>query len=342
MRAVLILTLAVVLLAVAQFVQGESPQVTPEVVLAIHGGAGAIPRDKLRADPKLERAYRETLEEALRAGRRALGEKGTSLDGVEAAIRVMEDSPLFNAGKGAVFTHEGRNELDAAIMDGQRRAGAVAGVTHVRNPIAAARAVMEKSPHVLFVGEGADRFAAQQGLEMVSPFYFWTERRWKDLQDAIRKEESRHDKTPPAGGGSGFSFGTVGCVVLWKGELAAGTSTGGMTNKRPGRVGDSPIIGAGTYAENGVCAISATGHGELFIRHTVAHDIAARVKYLKQPIERSAADVLRELPHEPGGVGGLIALDARGNLTMPFDTSGMYRGYATANGKTRVAIFPEE
>lgn len=323
-------------------VQADESRSTGNVVLAIHGGAGALPRERFKADPKLEAQYREVLKQALLAGQQALRDKGNSVDGVEAAIRVLEDSPLFNAGKGAVFTHDGRNEMDAAIMDGQRHAGAVAGITRIRNPISAARAVMEKSEHVMLVGEGADRFAMHQGLQEVSPVYFWTEHRWKQLQEAIRKEEE-HQRTGKAGpmAVSEFAFGTVGAVALWKDQFAAGTSTGGMTNKRPGRVGDSPIIGAGTYAENGVCAISGTGHGELFIRHTVAHDVAARVKYLHEPIAKAAADVLAEMPKEPGGVGGLIALDSRGNVTMPFNSAGMFRGYITADGKIHIAIFED-
>jgi beta-aspartyl-peptidase (threonine type) len=328
---------SLVLLAGLAF--AAEPAAAPEkVVLAIHGGAGVIERKKLT--PELEKAYRDDLTRALTAGRDALG-KGTSLDGVEAAIKVLEDSPLFNAGKGAVFTHDGRNELDAAIMDGTRRAGAVAGVTRVKNPIAAARAVLE-SEHVLLVGEGADRFAIGKGVEEVSPVYFWTERRWKQLQEALEEEAKgrpgRRGQLPPP---PDRHFGTVGAVALWNGRLAAGTSTGGLTNKRPGRVGDSPIVGAGTYAEDGVCAVSATGHGEVFIRHVVAHDIAARMKYKGQSVQDAAGAVLRELPEEEGGVGGLIALDAKGNLAMPFNTPGMYRGYVTADGKVHVAIFPE-
>jgi beta-aspartyl-peptidase (threonine type) len=333
-------TATMVIVAVA--VQAEEPHTIPNVVLAIHGGAGPLPREKFKADPALAGRYKEVLKQALAAGQKALHDKDNSLDAVEAAIRVLEDSPLFNAGKGAVFTHDGRNELDAAIMDGKRRAGAVAGITRIRNPIAAARAVLEKSEHVMLVGEGADRFAIHQGLEEVSPAYFWTEHRWKQLQQAIQKEE-QHQRTGKAAplAVSEFAFGTVGAVVLWKDELAAGTSTGGMTNKRPGRVGDSPIIGAGTYAENGACAVSATGHGEVFICHTVAHDLAARVKYLHEPIGKAAADILAEMPKEKDGVGGLIALDSKGNLTMPFNSTGMFRGYVTADGKIYVAIFED-
>ena len=339
MNAKVALLSSVVLVAGAA-ARAESPATAENVVLAIHGGAGVIDRKKMT--PELEKAYRDDLTRALQEGYQAL-QKGTSLDGVEAAIKVLEDSPRFNAGKGAVFTHDGRNELDAAIMDGRRRAGAVAGVTRVKNPIAAARAVLEQSDQVLLVGEGADRFALGKGVEEVSPVYFWTEPRWKQLQDALREEEAkgrpgrRGDLPAPPD----RHFGTVGAVALWKGRLAAGTSTGGLTNKRPGRVGDSPIVGAGTYAEDGVCAVSATGHGEVFIEHVVAHDIAARMKYKGQSVQEAAGAVLRELPEEEGGVGGLIALDARGNLATPFNTPGMYRGHVTADGKVYVAIYAE-
>jgi beta-aspartyl-peptidase (threonine type) len=334
--------LVVVILCLAATLRAEAPKAVNNVVLAIHGGAGAPPREKFKADPKLETAYRDALKAALQAGYHALQEKGTSLDGVEAAIKVMEDSPLFNAGKGAVFTHEGRNELDAAIMDGEkRRAGAVAGITRLRNPISAARAVMEKSEHVLLVGDGADRFAIAQGLEEVSPVYFWTEPRWKQLLKALEEEKNGKARRAARQRSEDQLFGTVGAVAFWKSNLAAGTSTGGLTNKRHGRVGDSPIIGAGTYADNGACAISATGHGEVFIRHVVAHNIAARVKYLHMPLEQAAAEVLEEMPKEPEGVGGLIALDIKGRLTMPFNTPGMFRGYITSDGSVHVAIFAD-
>jgi beta-aspartyl-peptidase (threonine type) len=320
--------------------RGDEPQSAEHVVLAIHGGAGAPPREQLT--PDLEKKYRAALEEALQEGIKALRRKdGTSLDAVEAAIKVMEDSPLFNAGKGAVFTHDGRNELDAAVMEGkEKRAGAVSELTRIKNPVSAARAVMEKSEHVLLVGDGADRFAIRQGLEEVSPVYFWTEERWQQLRKALEEEENakkgrKTGRRTPAD----RHFGTVGAVALKDGTLAAGTSTGGLTNKRHGRIGDSPIIGAGTYADNETCAASCTGHGEVFIRYTVAHDIAARMKYQKLSVKDAAEKVLGGLPHEPGGVGGLIALDSQGNLAMPFNTDGMYRGYVTSDGKIRVAIY---
>jgi beta-aspartyl-peptidase (threonine type) len=316
-------------------VQAADPPAAPEkIVLAIHGGAGVISRKKLT--PAVEKEYRDDLTQALQQGYDALHHGGTSVDAVETAIKVLEDSPRFNAGKGAVFTHEGRNELDAALMDGQtRRAGAVAAVTRIKNPIAAARAVLEKSDNVLLIGEGAERFAIGKGVEEVSPVYFWTEERWQQLQKALKDEQSRRQGAVPAD----RHFGTVGAVARWQGRLAAGTSTGGLTNKRFGRVGDSPIIGAGTYAENGVCAVSATGHGEVFLRYTVAHDVAARIKYKGESVREAAEVVLRGLPHEDGGVGGMIVLDAHGNLAMPFNTEGMYRGWITDDGKVHIAIF---
>ena len=266
-----------------------------------------------------------------------------------AAIHVMEDSPLFNAGKGAVFTHEGKNELDAAIMDGRTlQAGAVAGLRHVRNPIDLARMVMEKSPHVMMIGEGAETFARQQGMELVPESYFHTESRWQALQRALEAEKaqgttsyfrSQEESGDPES--RSRKMGTVGAVALDQaGNLAAGTSTGGMTNKRWGRVGDVPIIGAGTYAGNG-CAVSATGHGEYFIRYTVAHDICARMQYQDLGLEQAANVVVMDVLVKAGGEGGVIAMDARGNVAMPFNSSGMYRGYVGADGKPTVAIFKE-
>jgi len=314
------------------------PQGGDKAVLVIHGGAGVRSKEKMTA--ALEKRYRADLELALREGHKALQkEGGTSLDAVEAAIKVLEDSPLFNAGKGAVFTREGRNELDASVMDGNSgKAGAVAGVTRVRNPIAAARAVMEKSPHVLLVGEGADRFALGKGVAEVSPTYFWTEERWQQLRDAQADQAKQGKGAAPRGAVS--YFGTVGAVAVDRaGNLAAGTSTGGMTSKWPGRVGDSPLIGAGTYAENGACAVSGTGHGEVFIRHVVAHDIAARVKYKKLSVRQAADEVMNALPKEEGGVGGVIVIDREGNFATPFNTEGMYRGHITRDGKVQIAIY---
>src|SRR5205823_9925478 len=249
---------------------------------------------------------------------------GSSVDAVEASIRILEDSPLFNAGKGAVFTHEGKNELDAAIMDGKTmKAGAVAAVTIIKNPISAARAVMEKSPHVMLIGRGAELFATKMGLDIVDPSYFWTERRWKALQQELLKEGSAPDS----------KHGTVGCVALDRdGNLAAGTSTGGTTNKQFGRVGDTPIIGAGTYASNDSVAVSCTGAGEFFIRWTVAHDIAALVQYKGMTVEQAGNEVIHKKLDPVKGDGGAIVLDRNGNFALPFNTEGMYRGWIGDDG----------
>ncbi|MGH9456542.1 MAG: isoaspartyl peptidase/L-asparaginase family protein [Thermoanaerobaculia bacterium] len=314
------------------------------IVLVIHGGAGTI--RKANMTPEREREYREKLSEALRAGWTVLDGGGSSLDAVEAAIRIMEDSPLFNSGKGAVFTHQGRNELDASIMDGAtRRAGAVAGVTIIRNPITAARAVMEKSKHVLLTGRGAELFATRQGLEIVDPSYFWTERRWKQLQDALRAEEDPASAAvlDPEMEPVVHKFGTVGAVALDRaGNLAAGTSTGGMTNKRWGRVGDSPIIGAGTWADNDTCAVSSTGHGEFFIRWAAAYDVAALMEYRGLSVEEAARTVIHEKLEAVGGDGGMIVLDAEGNFATPFNTEGMYRGWIRGDGVPHVALYEEQ
>ncbi|WP_291228853.1 isoaspartyl peptidase/L-asparaginase [Dokdonella sp.] len=304
-------------------------------MLVIHGGAGVI-----RADltPEKEKLVRADLEAALKAGYGVLKNGGTSLDAVSKAIVVLEDSPRFNAGKGAVFTHDGRNELDSSIMDGATlRAGAVAGVHHIKNPVLLARAVMEKSPHVFMVGEGAEAFARSVGFEMVDPAYFRTDERWKQLQDVLKSEA----KGQKAALGRMIHYGTVGAVALDQaGHLAAATSTGGMTNKRYGRVGDSPIIGAGTYA-NAKCAVSATGWGEYYIRAVAAHDICARHEYAGKSIEQAAKEVVIDLIPGLGGDGGVIALDAQGNFTTPFNTDGMYRGWVDKDGKIHVAILAD-
>lgn len=316
------------------------------VVLVIHGGAGTIRREQMT--PERDREYRAALTEALQAGYRVLQAGGSSLDAVAAAVKVMEDSPLFNAGRGAVFTADGRNELDAAIMDGRTlNAGAVAGITRVRNPIDLARAVMERSPHVMLIGAGAESFAEQQGLEMVPPEYFRTQARWEQLQRARQQERIELSETPrqpqAAGDLDDHKFGTVGAVALDRaGNLAAGTSTGGMTNKRWGRVGDVPIIGAGTYASNESCAVSATGHGEYFIRNVVAYDICALVRYRGLPLAAAADAVVMEKLVAQGGSGGVIALDRQGNLAMPFNSEGMYRGYVDAQGRAVVMIYRDD
>jgi len=307
--------------------------------LAIHGGAGTIDRSKVT--PDLEQAYRDGLERSLRAGFAILEKSGSSLDAVEAAVRVLEDDPHFNAGKGAVFTEAGTNELDAAIMDGKTlKAGAVASLKHIRNPISLARMVMERTPHVMMDGVGAEAFAKQNGMELVDQKYFYTEERWQALQ-RVKKAQ----KKPGGGGGKMFimsdqdQHGTVGAVALdLAGNIAAATSTGGTTNKKAGRIGDSPIIGAGTYANNETCAVSATGDGEYFIRSVVAHDIAALMEYRALPLSQAAQEVLDKVA-KLGGTGGLIAIDRKGNITQPFNTSGMYRGSIDQTGKSTIAIY---
>ena len=331
------------------FVAESSPAPAPPDTqaswgLVIHGGAGTISRDAMT--PEREAEYNAALTAALEAGHAVLAGGGSSLDAVVAAINTMEDSPLFNAGKGAVFTHEGKNELDAAIMYGPtREAGAIAGVTRVKNPINLARLVMESSPHVFMAGAGAEAFAQEHRVELVPENYFYTEERWQSLQRALEEEKQRPTSLHESDGSSEIpgtddrKFGTVGAVALDKdGNLAAGTSTGGMTNKRFGRIGDVPVIGAGTYADER-CAVSATGHGEFFIRYTVAHDICARVEYLDMDLGAAAeAVVLHELVAVQGE-GGVIAMDNEGNMAMPFNSSGMYRGRIGPDGRGEVAIF---
>jgi beta-aspartyl-peptidase (threonine type) len=304
-------------------------------VLVIHGGAGVIRKD---LTPEKEKLVRADLEAALSAGYAVLKDGGASLDAVTKAILVLEDSPRFNAGKGAVFTHDGRNELDSAIMDGATlRAGAIAGVHRVKNPVLLARAVMEKSPHVFLTGDGAEAFAKTVGIELVDPAYFRTDERWNQLQEALKAEAKGQQSSL----GRAIHYGTVGAVALDKaGHLAAATSTGGMTNKRWGRVGDSPIIGAGTYA-NAHCAVSATGWGEYYIRSVAAHDICARVEYGKQPVAKAADAVVMDVVPKLGGDGGVIALDANGNFATPFNTDGMYRGWVDRGGKVHVALLKD-
>jgi L-asparaginase / beta-aspartyl-peptidase len=299
--------------------------------MVIHGGAGTIERSEMT--PESEKAHRDGLEQALKTGYGILQRGGTSLDAVEAAIRVLEDNPLFNAGKGAVFTHEGTNELDASIMDGKTlNAGAVAAVKHIRNPISLARLVMEKSPHVMLTGEGAEAFAQKMGVPMVDEKYFFTDERWQSLQ----KEKEKASSAPKS---DRDRHGTVGAVALDKaGNLAAGTSTGGTTNKEFGRVGDSPIIGAGTYADNRTCAVSCTGDGEYFIRAAVAHTVSALIEDKGVPV-KEAADTALANAKKLGGTGGLIALDKDGNFAMPFNTSGMYRGAVDQDGEISVEIY---
>ena len=296
--------------------------------IVIHGGAGTILKKNMTDER--EKEYISALNEALDVGEKILKNGGSAIDAVEQTIWLLEDSPLFNAGKGAVFTNEGENELDASIMSGDdQNAGSVGGVKTVRHPISAARAVLEKSDHVLLTSVGADQFAKEQGLEIVDPSYFKTERRWNSLQ-RILEEEAKDKKVLSEL--SENKHGTVGCVALDNhGNIVAGTSTGGMTNKRYNRFGDVPIIGAGTYADNNTCGVSCTGHGEYFIRYAVAHDVSARMEYLKESLSDAATHVINKKLVDKGGSGGLIAVDSYGNVAMPFNSAGMYRGYAKPN-----------
>ncbi len=308
------------------------------VVLAVHGGAGSG-LDPDTTTPEQEKAYRDGLRAALEAGYAVLRRGGSSLDAVQAAVMKLEDNPLFNAGNGAVFNTDAEHELDASIMDGHTRtAGAVAGVKHVKNPVAAARLVMDESPHVLLAGAGADEFALRHGLETVTQDYYFTDARWKSLLDA--KQPRTGASEPTAADPTGE---TVGAVALsTAGDLAAATSTGGLTNKMVGRIGDSPIIGAGTYAENGTVAVSATGKGEVFIRGVAAYDIAALMRYAHLPVwEASRRVVVDELP-KLGGTGGVIALDSRGRLATPRSTPGLLRGWVTADGQIVTKVFTTE
>lgn len=334
-------------MALMQTTFAQNEQARHLVKIAIHGGAGTILKSNMT--PALEKEYHDKLEEAIMKGYSILKNNGTSLDAVEATIKVMEDSPLFNAGKGAVFTHEGTNELDASIMDGKTlMAGAVAAVKHIKNPITLARLVMEKSPHVMMIGEGAETFGKGYGIEFVPQDYFYTEKRWKQLQQAKEEEAGKKGspdqkkKEPASPDTTDRKHGTVGCVALdYSGNLAAGTSTGGTTNKRFGRVGDSPIIGAGTYANNQTCAVSATGDGEYFIRLGVARDIAALMEYNHLSVKQAADKVIMEKLTKLGGSGGVIVLDKDGNIVMSFNSEGMYRAYIDENGKAVVQIYKE-
>jgi beta-aspartyl-peptidase (threonine type) len=311
------------------------------ISLVIHGGAGTIKRENMSEEQDAE--YRAKLKEALEVGYAKLESGATSMEAVIATIQVMEESPLFNAGVGAVFTNEGKNELDAAVMDGKtRNAGAVAGVSTIKSPILAALSVMDNSPHVMMSGKGAEQFAAEQGLELVDPEYFFTQSRYDALQ-RVKKREDEKDRSAALLDFPDSKFGTVGCVALDKdGNIAAGTSTGGMTNKRYGRIGDAPIIAAGTYADNATCGVSATGHGEYFIRSVVAYDVAAKMKYAGMSLDAAANKIVYEELVDFGGSGGFIALDRAGNITMPFNTSGMYRGYMNEKDSPKVFIYKDE
>ena len=331
----------------------------PEITLVVHGGAGAISRNNIT--PEIAAKYKAALDTAMLAGYAVLAKGGSSTDAVVAVIKVFEDDPLFNAGKGAVFTHEGKNELDAAIMDGKTGlAGAVAGVTTIKNPITAARAVMDKTKHVMLIGKGAEQFAASQHLEIVDPSYFFTQMRWDQLQKAKDKERIELDHQSSASSTpadtqtahrnpdtpyweTDYKYGTVGAVALDQyGNLAAGTSTGGLTNKMYGRVGDSPIIGAGTYADNGSAAVSCTGTGEFFIRSALAFDITARMKYSKVSLSEAVDQTIQDNLTAKHGEGGLIALDRKGNIKFGFNTAGMYRGYIKSDGKPVAMVFQDE
>lgn len=315
--------------------------------IAIHGGAGTI--EKARFTPEQEQLYRDKLSEAVETGYKILELGGESLDAVTAAIEVLEQSPYFNAGRGAVYTYEGSHELDASIMDGRnRQAGAVAGVKHIESPINLARLVMENSVHVMLSGQGAEEFAKEQGVTLIENNLFDTPHRYEALIKAKQKldkakatskaYQAAHKALP-----NNYKMGTVGAVALDKnGNLAAGTSTGGMTAKRYGRVGDAPVIGAGTFAENESCAVSATGHGEYFIRYNVASDICARVKYQDKTIADAGNDVINGVLKPIGGTGGVIIIDTKGNISLPFNTSGMYRASKSNTQATYVGIFNDE
>lgn len=330
--------LAIAMIAAAP-AAAQSAEPAAPLTIVIHGGAGAL--EPGRYTPAQEAEYKAKLVEALDAGYGVLEEGGAALDAVEAAIVIMEDSPLFNAGKGAVFTRDGKNELDSSIMDGRTaKAGAVAGVTRVKNPIKLARAVMEQSNHVMFAREGAEKFAKAHGLEMVDRHYFFTEKRWREYKNALKAEKAQKESSLPYA--YDLKYGTVGAVALdAKGNLAAGTSTGGMTLKRFGRVGDSPIIGAGTYADNRSCAVSSTGWGEFFIRLTIARDICAQVEYGGKTVEEAADDVIHNRLQSAGGDGGVIVLDPSGNFAMTFNSAGMFRGVRHDGRPAEVAIYKD-
>ncbi len=317
--------------------------------IVIHGGAGTILKKNM--SDSLEKEYKAKLEEAIKTGHKILADGGNALDAVQKTINVMENSPLFNAGKGAVFTNAETNELDASIMDGKTlNAGAVAGVTTVKNPINLAWEVMENSEHVMMAGKGAEKFAEERGIELVTPEYFYTENRFKSLQ-RLKKRESKKTELDHNANETAFTdpfikdskFGTVGCAALDKnGNLAAGTSTGGMTNKKWGRIGDAPIIGAGTYANNKTAAVSATGWGEFFIRGVVAYDISALMEYKNMSLQEAAREVIQKKNPELGGNGGIIAIDHAGNISMEFNTAGMYRAHMDKEGNLKIGIYEKD
>jgi L-asparaginase / beta-aspartyl-peptidase len=342
-------------LAIVGALMACSAEAAPKWAIAVHGGAGVISRDDMSKEQ--EKAYREGLEEAIEAGGRVLRRGGSSLDAVEAAVKVLEDNPLFNAGRGAVFTAEGRNELDASIMDGRNmKAGAVAGVTRTRNPIVLAREVMENSPHVMLAGDGADEFSRRRGLEQVDPSYFYTETRWRALVRELEEDKlpipdrprgvrqsQRGDPRADLAIDEGKKFGTVGAVAVdIRGDVAAATSTGGTTAKRWGRVGDSPIIGAGTYASNDSCAVSATGAGEYFIRLSVARTICALVEMKDMKLQKAADDVIEKRLEKLGGDGGVIAVTPDRDIAWSFNTRGMYRAKLVDGEELVVGIYKDD
>ncbi|MFZ6051822.1 isoaspartyl peptidase/L-asparaginase family protein [Halocola ammonii] len=318
---------------------------TGKFVLAIHGGVGTILKENMIAAK--ETAYRKTLGEALDAGEKILKKGGKAIDAVEAAIIVLEDSPLFNAGRGSVFTHEGKNEMDASIMDGKTlNAGAVSGVTKIKNPISAAHRIMENSPHIMLAGEGAEKFASTQNLQLMDPSYFYDEERYQQLKIAQQHDQvvldhsGENESLKGNFENGGKKLGTVGAVALdIHGDLAAATSTGGMTNKQFGRIGDSPIIGAGTYANNKTCAVSGTGHGEYFIRNVVAYDISALMQYKGLSLKEATEFVILDKLKNQQGEGGVVAVDSEGNCTLTFNTEGMYRGVVTSDKPQLVEIY---
>ena len=354
MRRIVFEFLVVSMVMIAGTGPSSAQQPAHHWAIVIHGGAGIIERADMK--PETEAVYRKAMSEALQAGAAVLDKGGTSLDAIETVIRRFEDDPLFNAGKGAVFTAEGKNELDAAIMDGKNlMAGAVAGVTRTKHPISLARAVMEKSPHVMLEGAGADAFAAKEGLEMVPPSYFFTERRWQSLLQELKRDglpiPPRPAGAPPAPAApvaeidapGAHKFGTVGVVALDKaGNIAAGTSTGGLTAKQWGRVGDSPIIGAGTYASNQSCAVSGTGTGEYFIRLGVAREVCNLVYFRKMPLQKAADEVIHGELTALHGDGGVFAITPDGQMAWSFNTPGMYRARQAEGGKPVVSIYNDE
>ncbi|MDF2177581.1 isoaspartyl peptidase/L-asparaginase [Aliiglaciecola sp. CAU 1673] len=324
------------LILASQLLSGQV--VAEDVSIAIHGGAGTLKREHM--SPQQEAVYRQKLEEAVTLGHTLLKQGKSAVEAVTETIKILEDSPLFNAGRGAVYTYNGEHELDASIMDGKdRAAGAVAGVKHVKNPITLARLIMEKSDHVFLSGDGAEQFAWLHDIERASTGYFDNEQRYKQLLDV--KEKLAFQQISPVH--TDYKFGTVGAVARdSQGNLAAATSTGGMTAKRYGRIGDSPVIGAGNFADNQSCAVSATGHGEFFIRYNVAADICARVRYQNIDAKTAADTVINQVLKEAGGEGGVIVVDSKGAVSMPFNTSGMYRASIDTKGKLTVGIFAGE